>query len=372
MEDITKDTSAFCSGVDGKVNSVGIDYQSWERRRFGNCGLGIGVGDKLPHRLGDEMLRSLFGLVKQTFQEYSDDRVPQLAAAIAYYTIFSLAPLLVIVVSIAGYVFDQEQARQAILGEMRVLVGREGAAFIRQLMQAAGQDRAAGTVASLVGVGAMLFGATGAFVALHDALNRIWGAEPLQIHGVLDFIRKRFLSFTLVLGAGFLLLVSLVVNTALAALADLIRSHMPGSDILLFSVHWAIAFGLITILFAMIFKILPDVQIRWRDVWVGAAVTALLFNLGKEAIGIYLGNSAVGSAYGAAGALVLLLLWIYYSTQVLLIGAEFTQVYARRYGAPFLPVKHGREEREASGGESTTSTAETPATETGHKKATEA
>lgn len=284
------------------------------------------------------MGRVLFRLVKQTIREYSEDRVPQLAASLAYYTIFSLAPLLVIVVGIAGLLFDQNEARQALLGQMRGLVGQEGAEFLRSVMESANRERA-GVLATVIGIGAMIFGATGAFVALHEALNRIWGAPTLPIHGVVDFIRKRFLSFTLVLGVGFLLLVSLVFNTGLAMLDEMMRQRMPGSELVMSVVNWLISFILITILFAMIYKILPDIHIRWRDVWVGAAATTLLFNLGKEAIGLYLGNSVVGSTYGAAGALALLLLWIYYSAQVLLIGAEFTQIYARWRGSPTLPEK---------------------------------
>lgn len=284
------------------------------------------------------MGKKLFELIKKVAQEYGEDRVPQLAASIAYFTIFSLAPLLVLVVSVAGFIFDQDQARVALLGQMETLVGPEGATFIDGLMESAGREQSGG-VATALGFGVMLFGATGAFVALHEALNRIWGARDLQINGALDFVRKRFLSFTLVLGTGFLLLVSLVVNTVLAFLGDWVSNYLPGTDAVLFIVNWIISFGLITVLFAMIFKILPDVHVRWRDVWIGAVVTTLLFNLGKEAIGLYLGNSAVGSTYGAAGALALLLIWVYYSAQVLLIGAEFTQVYARMRGAPFLPVK---------------------------------
>lgn len=284
------------------------------------------------------MISYLLNLLKQTALEYSEDRVPQLAAALAYYTIFSLAPLLVLVINIAGLVFDQNETRQAILTEMNSLVGKDGAEFVEGLMDVAQQERR-NLLATVLGIGAMLFGATGAFVALHDSLNRIWGAPSLPIHGMLAFVRKRFLSFTLVLGTGFLLLVSLVINTGLATAGTWMQGRLPGSAAVIQVIHGIISYGLITLLFAMIFKILPDVRIRWRDVWVGAIVTTLLFNVGKAAIGLYLGNSAIGSAYGAAGSLALILIWLYYSAQVLLFGAEFTQVYARQRGAPFLPPK---------------------------------
>lgn len=281
-------------------------------------------------------LKDVWDLIKETFKEWGEDKAARLAAALAYYTIFSIAPLLVIVIAIAGLVFDRTLVEQQLMNQVSALVGPEGTGLI-ETMIARTQDMGANILATLIGVGVLLAGATGVFGQLQDALNTIWGVKPHPDRGLMGMIKDRFFSFTMVLGIAFLLLVSLVLSAALAALNETIAGFLPLNDILLQAISFMISFSVITVLFAMIFKILPDAEVTWSDVWLGAAVTALLFSIGQWAIGLYLGNSDVLSTYGAAGSLVVILLWVYYSAQILFIGAEFTQVYANRFGSQIVP-----------------------------------
>ena len=273
--------------------------------------------------------RDLFRLLKTTVYEWMDHRAMQAAAALAYYALFSIAPLLLIVISIVGLVFGPDTARASVMDQMRGLVGESGARGIEQML-AGGRDPTANAAAGLVGVVVLLFGASGVFGQLKDALNTIWEAPAPPGGMIASYVRGRFLSFAMVLAVGFLLLVSLLVSAGLQAVGTYMTGLLPGSEGIWEGVNFLVSWGTITLLFAMIFKYIPDKEIRWRDVWIGALISALLFSLGKTLIGLYLGRSAVASAYGAAGSLVVLLVWVYYSSLLVLLGAEFSHVQATR------------------------------------------
>ncbi|MBS1153656.1 MAG: ribonuclease [Myxococcaceae bacterium] len=269
-------------------------------------------------------------MVKQSFGAWVDDDVPTHAASLAFYTVFSIAPTLIIAVAVAGIIFGEEAARGEIRTQIEGLVGPAGAQVIEDLMANAARP-GAGLLASVLGILILFFGATGVFAALHTALNHIWGVKPKKSNGVIAFLRTRLLSFGMVLGVGFLLLMSLVISAAISALGKVLQSG--DFERVWQPANFVFSFGVVTVLFAMIYKLLPDLQIAWRDVWLGAGVTAGLFNIGKFLIGLYLGKSSVASSYGAAGSFAVLLLWIYYSTMVLFLGAEFTRVYATTFGS---------------------------------------
>lgn len=277
-------------------------------------------------------MKKYLGLFKQTISEFSQDKVPRLGAALAYYTIFSLAPLLLIVIAIAGLVFGHDAAQNKIFEQLHGVLGANTAAGVQDMVKNAAKPKS-GTVATILGVVTLLLGASGVFGQLKDALNTIWDVKPKEGRGIMGMVKDRFLSFAMVFGLGFLLLVSLVIDTAIAAMGKYAGNHLPGGEALWHFVEMAFSFCVISVLMAGIFRLLPDLKIEWRDVWFGAALTSLLFVLGKFALGIYFAKSAVGSSFGAAGSLVLVLLWVYYSAQILLFGAEFTQVYARAHGS---------------------------------------
>ena len=278
-------------------------------------------------------------LLKLAYQGWTADNASRLAAALAYYTIFSIAPLLIIVIAITGLVWDAGAVQVQILNQVQSLVGAEGAEFVAGLMANTGSP-GEGVLALVLGILTLLFGALGVFNELHNSLNIIWNVRVEKPGGFWQSIKRvvldRLLSFTMILGIGFLLLVSLVVTAGLSATQETLGDAFPIPEFILQLLNLVISLGVITVLFALIFKFLPDARIGWRDVWMGAFVTSLLFTLGKTVIGLYLGNSAVGSTFGAAGSLVLLLLWIYYSAQILFFGAEFTQVYANQYGSKMV------------------------------------
>ncbi|MCK6627462.1 MAG: YihY/virulence factor BrkB family protein [Anaerolineae bacterium] len=285
-------------------------------------------------------IKTIFNLFKDTFTEWQEDKASRLAAALAYYTVFSLAPLVIIILGLVGYIFGQEATSGYLVEQMQGLMGQEGAALIQTIIAGAAQPTSS-MVATIIGLVTLLLGASGVFGQLQDALNTVWGVAPKPGLGIWGFLQTRFLSFTMVLGIGFLLLVSLVLSAALSALDQfLVTLLSDASALALQLLNLVLSFGLVSLLFAMIFKILPDVQIEWRDVWLGAAVTALLFSVGKFLLGYYLGRQSFGSTYGAAGSLLLILLWVYYSAQILLFGAEFTQVYTKRFGSGFRPAKN--------------------------------
>lgn len=276
--------------------------------------------------------KDIIPLIKETFAEWSEDKAARLAASLAYYTVFSIPPLLIITLAIAGQVFDAEQAQDRLVGQIIGLVGADGARAIEDMIENA--DKPGESIpATIISVVILLFGASGVFGQLQEALNTIWEVAPKPGRGILGTITDRFFSFTMVLGIAFLLLVSLIVSAGLAALDEFVVGLLPGMELVMQIVSLLISFGVTAVLFALIFKIVPDVEVAWRDVWIGAPVTAALFEIGKFAIGYYLGNSAPASTFGAAGSLVVILLWVYYSAQILFLGAEFTQVYANKYGS---------------------------------------
>ena len=281
--------------------------------------------------------KALVGLLKETVTEWQKDKAPRLAAALAYYTVFSLAPLLIIVIAIVGAIFGEEAAKGEIVGQIQGLVGKEGAQAIEAAIQNANKPSANGGIASLISIVVLLFGATGVFAQLQDALNTVWEVKPKPGRGIKNFIKKRVLSFSAVLGIGFLLMVSLVVNAVLSGMSAYLSNLIPGAEFLWQILNFVISFIVISLLFALLYKYLPDVKIKWSDVSIGAIITALLFTIGKFALGFYLGRGSFGSTYGAAGSLVVLLAWVYYSAMILFFGAEFTQVYARKYGSKIVP-----------------------------------
>jgi membrane protein len=282
--------------------------------------------------------KDIFTLLKNAAQEWSEDKASRLAAALSYYTIFSLAPLLVIVIAIAGLVFGEEAAQQELVAQIEGLVGEEGA-FAIQEMIAGASDTGDSILAAVVGFVLLLFGASGVFAQLQDAMNTMWEVKPKEGRGILALLKDRLLSFGMVLVIGFLLLVSLVLSAALSALSNFMAGLLPANEIIMQVISFAVSFAVISLLFALIFKYLPDAKVAWGDVWLGAIFTALLFTIGKELIGLYLGRSAVASTYGAAGSLVILLLWVFYSAQILFFGAEFTQVYANMFGSRIKPAE---------------------------------
>lgn len=285
-------------------------------------------------------IKSGFSMLKEAFQEWKDDEALQLGAALAYYTIFSIAPMLLVAIAVAGFVWGREAVQGELVAQIQGLVGRQGAEAVQTMIANAGKQQSGGIWATVIALGTILFGATGAFAQLQSSLNHIWNVEQRPDLGVKGLVKARVMAFGMVLVIGFMLLVSLVISTAVAALGNYLGGRMPGAQTLISLVSFVVLFALITFLFAMMFRFLPDVKIEWRDVWVGAVTTALLFSIGKYLIGLYLGNSSVASTYGAAGSLIILLLWIYYSTQILFFGAELTQVYARRYGSGIVPDKN--------------------------------
>ena len=275
---------------------------------------------------------ALWKMLIEVYHDWSDDKASRLAAALAFYTILSLAPILIIVIDIAGFAFGELAVREEIAYAMQSLVGQDGASAIKMVMEHAALPGHS-TLAEILGLIILLFGAAEVFIQLKDSLNDIWGVLPRFEGGILATIREYFFSLSMVVGIGFLLLVSLVVDAALSAFGTLVGTLIPDNEIFLRAVNFLASFVVITLLFALIYKVVPDARVAWSDVWIGAAFTTLLFIIGKFLIGLYLGYSAEGAAYGAAGSMVILMLWIYYSAQIFLMGAEFTQVYAERFGS---------------------------------------
>src|SRR5688572_18209652 len=284
------------------------------------------------------MLRSAVELFTETLGEWYEDRAPRLGAALAYYMVFALAPGLIFIIGVAALVLGEEQARSQIIAEVRNLVGFNTAEALQATIESIRRE-GGGLLPTTLGVITLLFGLWGVFGELQDALNTIWGVTAKPGRGVLVIVKERFWSFAMVVGVGFLLLVSLAISAWIAAMGTFVGGVLPVPAWLLEAVNAVFSTVVIALMFAMIFKLLPDVTIAWRNVWLGATVTALLFTAGKSLIGLYLGRTAVGSAYGAAGSLVVILIWIYYSAQILFFGAEFTKVYTRRTGARVVPEK---------------------------------
>jgi membrane protein len=277
-------------------------------------------------------LRALFDLCKQAVLSWLADYAPSMGAALAYYTVFSIAPLLLIVISVAGLAFGEAAARGAIFTQLSGLMGEQGALAVQGLLNSVNKP-AEGIVATVTGIALLILGATTVFRELQDALDRIWRAPARESGGLWKMVRTRLLSFGLIMGIGFLLMVSLVASAVFAALAKWWAPVFGGWTALAQGINFLFGFAITVVGFAMIYKLMPRARVQWRDVWVGAAVTALLFSIGKHLIGLYIGKSSVASGFGAAGSLVVVLVWVYYSAQIFLLGAEFTWVYAHAHGS---------------------------------------
>ncbi len=281
-----------------------------------------------------------FSLLKQTYSEWLEDKAPQLGAALAYYTVFSLAPLILVLLAIVGLLFHNDPgAWNKLTEQMSAFLDKSGVEMVRNIAQKASHP-SKGVLATVIGVLLALFGASGVFGQLQDALNSVWGVKAKPGGGIWVFLRSRFLSFAMVGGICFLLLVSLTLESVLKGFSHWVQSVMPGGIVVALVVYWIFDLAVVILLFAIIFKYLPDAEIQWRDVWIGATITAILFAIGKWALGLYLASGNAASAYGAASSLITLLLWVYYSAQILLFGAEFTQVYACEAGRGIKPGEH--------------------------------
>jgi membrane protein len=282
--------------------------------------------------------RALLSILKEAYGDWSEDKASRLAAALAYYTAFSIAPLLLISIAVAGLVFGREAAQGQIFAQLNGMLGSDGASAI-QTGIANSNEAGTGTLSAVIGIATLIWSASGLFGQLQDALNTIWEVQPDPHAGLVATLKRRFLSMTMVLGIAFVLLVSLVLSAGLSAVGGLMGDVLPGGNIVWQTLNFVLSFAIITGLFAAIYKVLPDATIDWSDVWIGAAATALLFTIGKVLIGVYLGHASVGSTFGAAGSLLVFLVWVYYSAQILFFGAELTQVYARRYGSRIVPAE---------------------------------
>jgi membrane protein len=292
-------------------------------------------GEQRPHASWKERFVSTGSLLKEAGQQWSNDEASRLAASLALYTMLSIAPLLVVAVSVAGLVFGEEAARGQISQQLGTIVGPQAGQAIEGLVANASTP-SSGIIGSIVGIGIVLVGASGVFGELQSALNRIWEVKPKPGRGIRGVLRDRFFSFAMVMGVAFLLLVTLVVSAGLAGLTGFFKGFIP------FPALWEvlntlIGIGVTGVLFALIFKLVPDVKVAWKDVWVGGLVTAVAFAVGRIALAWYVGRSATVSPFGAAGSLVALIVWVYYSAQILFMGAEFAQVYASRYGSRIVP-----------------------------------
>jgi membrane protein len=297
-------------------------------------------------------VRDLWYIFKCAVAGWWNDNVPRLGASLAYYTLFAMAPILLVSIAIAGFFFGPEAVRGEVVAQIRGLVGETGAQVVQSMLENAA-TRGDGTLATVVGLVTFFLGATGAFLELQTALNAIWRVKPKPNAGIKEMLFQRLLSFGLVVGVGFVLLVSLVVSAALSALDRYVGHAFPALAVAWTAINVLVSLGVVTLLCAMIYQFLPDVKLRLHDVWVGALVTAGLFSLGKNLIGLYLGTSAIASSYGAAGSVVVLLVWVYYSSQVVLLGAEFTKAYVQRFEAKRpAPMDHATKDPapEATGG----------------------
>ena len=275
---------------------------------------------------------SVLCLIKQTIANWNEINASSKGAALAFYTMLSVAPLLVVSIGIAALAFGRQAVEGQVVWQIQNLVGRDGAEVIQSLLASASRP-ASGILATVIGTLMLLFGASGVFGELRDSLNAVWRVKPASGSGLRGMIRYRFFSFAMVLGIGFLLMVSLLLSALLAAAGKFFGGFLPFSEALLHLANLLVSFVAFSAVFALLYKTVPDVKIQWEDVWIGAAVTALLFSIGKFLIGFYIGRASVGSAYGAAGSLVVFLVWVYYSAQIFLLGAEYTHVFAEHHGS---------------------------------------
>ena len=286
--------------------------------------------------------KSIWQFLKTTISEWVEAEPFQLAAALSYYTLFSLAPLLLIAIGVAGFVFGREAAQNQIVETLQGMIGQESAETVQEMIQASNEKPKTGMLSTIIGFVALLFGAGGVVGQLQTSLNKIWEVTPKPGQGIWGFIRQRFFSFAMVLGIGFLLLVSLVVTAVLSSFTGMLSSLLGDATFIAHVVDLLVSFTFVTLLFALIYKYVPDIEIQWRDVWVGAALTAILFTVGKYLVGLYIGSSGVSSTFGAAGSLITILVWVYYSSLIFFLGAEFTRVYATEYGSGVAPAENAR------------------------------
>jgi membrane protein len=291
--------------------------------------IGMADGDC---KIGPLTIRSCADLFKKTFANWVDINAPRLGAALSFYTMLSVAPLMVLCISLAGLIFGAQAARGQIEAQIASVIGPQGSEVIQSLLAQTSKP-SSNIAAAAIGLVTLLFGASGVFLELRDSLNLVWGVKYSTGSGFKGMLRYRFYAFALVLGIGFLLLVSLLLSAAIAAVEKFFAQIVPIPGPLLHVINLLVSFVTITILFGLLYKVVPDVHIEWQDVWIGAAVTSLLFSIGKLLIGLYLGKASVGSAYGAAGSLVVFLVWVYYSAQIFLLGAEFTRMFAESRGS---------------------------------------
>jgi len=291
--------------------------------------------------VGAKQLRDLFELLQATLDAFATDNASRLGAAVAYYAVFSVAPLLVIVIAVAGLIFGREGVQGQVVAQIGGVVGEPSAELIGTMLARA-SDQSTGIIATVLGTGTLFLGASGVFLELRSALNTIWGVQARPARAIAMVLKERLLLFALVLAAGFLVIVSLMISAGLAAMTAFFEPLLPAPKLVLHALDTAVSLAVLAGLFALVFKGMPDAEIGWKDVWLGGLVTAILFTVGKLAIGLYLGQTALASSYGAAGALVLILVWVYYSSQILFFGAEFTKVYANRHGSRLRPAPdHG-------------------------------
>jgi membrane protein len=287
------------------------------------------------------MIRIVGSVLWESVQRFFDDEAFQLAAALAYYSLLSMAPLLLIAVSIAGIFFADGNVHMQLIEQMRTLTGDEGAALAKSVIEHT-QSQQQSVVSLVVGALLTIVGATTVFGQLQVALNRVWRVQAAPGHAIVAFIRQRVLSFALVLSIGFLLMVSLIISAVLSTLHAYLDNRMAGAAIFWQGLDLAISFGLSTVLIALMFKFLPDAEIEWRNTWFGAVITALLFIVGKQVIGLYLGQTTVASSFGAAGSVVIFMIWVYYASLILLFGAEITRAVAEKRGAPIVPSDYAQ------------------------------
>jgi len=283
-------------------------------------------------------IKGIFNFVKAVFEKFADDKAPKLGASLAFYTIFSLSPLLVIIISISGLIFGPDAARGEIVNEIGDLIGREGAEVVQTALKNT-NDPETGIISLIISLVTLAIGSTVVFIELQDSLDMIWKVKPKPGRNFIKgLVKDRVQSFALVVATGFLLLVSLVVSAGITALGNYLQGRINLPFDLMQIINLVISLAVMFVLFGLIYKVLPDVHLGWKEVWFGALVTAGLFTLGKYLISLYLGSNTLGSTYGAAGSLVILLLWVYYSAQILFLGAEFTQVYANKFGSGIIPT----------------------------------
>jgi len=286
-------------------------------------------------------LRSIWQFCRRVVVQWINNEPFELAAALSYYTLFSLTPVLVIAIGIAGIAFGHEAAQHKILATIRDLIGSEGTEAVRVMIQNVSSRPETGKISTLLGFIVLFFGAGGVVGELQSALNKVWEVTPKSSSSAIwGLLRQRFISFAMVLGIGFLLLISLIASAILSSLTELLGQFVGATAVLIHGLDIILSFGFVTLLFAMIYKFVPDARIQWRDVAIGAALTSFLFTIGKFCIGLYLGTSGVTSVYGAAGSLITILLWVYYSSLIFFFGAQFTRTYASEYGSGIIPADH--------------------------------